>query len=127
MDSTAKILPFIASQKWMKVLFPLLSKPRALRELAELSGLSLGGAHDALRRLEAASIVRSFRSANKRLFELTVDEFDRKFLADLIEAERTLELQRRAQRTSAECRSRLGWIDETLTLLPSIADENDAA
>lgn len=92
----------------------MLSTPLCLRELVYLTGLSLAGVQDVLRRLAEQKVVRSSRKGNKILYSLDLNELEANFLNKIIKEQTKLENRKRAKIFCAKKDQAIGWIDETV-------------
>lgn len=88
-------------------------KPRGLREIADLTELSLAGVQDILRRLEEAGIISSAMNKNKREFSLVLTKQEEKLLRQAIELDTKNKLTARAKKISLRSKAAISWIDET--------------
>ncbi len=111
------LIQFLANQTWMKVLRVLVmsDRPKCLREIVDLSGISLGGVQDVLRRLEESQVIVGKRDSNKILFSLSVSQAETKMLREIVNVALRTELQSRAERYSKKREKIIGWIDETVS------------
>lgn len=110
---------FLLKHPWGKVLRILLicESPKNLRELADLSGLSVSGTKDILRRFEESRLVRAVRSGNKILFTLDLSGEERQLLQTMFQLQTEQQLRTRAIEFSRRRKSAIGWIDETVSAL----------
>ena len=98
----------------MKVLAAFLRapRPRHVRELASVCGLSPGGVSDILRRLRAAGVLRQRVQGNRTCYSLTLSEQERLIFGQLFARCEEARLQERARRLGGNARDRLEWMDE---------------
>lgn len=99
----------------MKVLHALLraARPRHVRELGAVCGLSPGGVWDIVRRLEAAGVLERTTSGNRRCYTLALTEEEREILARVFLVREQNALQQRAERFSVRAQEKLSWMDAT--------------
>ena len=114
--AVSKLISLIAGQNWMRVIGALESSrsPRGVRELADLTGLSVAGTHDVLRRLQIAGVVERVGAGKRPQFSLTLEAEDLPLLRTLLDRQLEKSLRARAKLFSARVPSALGWIEETL-------------
>ena len=104
-------------QSWMKiirVLFISSEKKRCLRELVDLTGLSVGGVQDVLRRLEEQELISSSRQGKRVYYTLKLAPEERELLGSLIGLETKRELKKRGEYFSRRRVAAIDWIDETI-------------
>lgn len=91
----------------------LSKKPRGLREIADISELSLAGVQDILRRLEKEGLVSSSMNKNKREFFILISKEEEKLFKQAIELDTKNKLLLRAEKISKKRKVATSWIDET--------------
>ncbi len=111
-----KFTYFLLQQPWARVLRVLLfsREPRSLRELAELSGVSIAGVQDVMRRFVEGDLVHSSPVGNKIFFSLDLDKEEKQSLMLLFEQHTRDVLKKRASSFSGRSKEAIGWIDETV-------------
>ena len=118
-DKMSKFIELIAGQSWMRVVAAMQSAhaPRGVRELADLSGLSVAGVHDVLRRLRRANVVNRVVIGSRPFFKLNLNEEDHMLLENILQRQREQSLRDRAALFSARVPAALTWIDPMLATL----------
>lgn len=116
---THNLTKFILSLSWAKVCSALVlaKRPLCLRELVDLSGLSLAGVQDVVRRLTEQNILSKEKQGNKVLFSLSLNKTEQKFLNQLIEINSSEHLLERSVVISKRKKNAIDWIDETIAVL----------
>ena len=114
-----RLLTFISEFGWFRVLAVLPERPQArnLREVSELSGISLGGTSDIMRRLESAGLVIRNPKGRRAMFCLNLDPADLLLFRQIAAAKVKINLERRAEVLSGKRKSAIGWADKTRSIL----------
>lgn len=89
-------------------------QPRCLRELVDLTGLSLAGVQDVVRRLEEKGVVKSSYVGNKRLFSPVLSKEERVLLEQALTIQTQRELSARADSYSLRREVAIDWIDQSV-------------
>ena len=108
------LLNYLATLNWFHLLIVLhsTSRPMSVRELSELSGISLGGTCDILDRLTAGGLVRRFTKHGRPAFELILEEEDCALLKKAAALKSEAWLKQRADKFSKKRQAALGWIGQ---------------
>lgn len=109
------IVRYISDLPLMKVLraFVVRPKPRHLRELATVCGLSPGGVSDILRRLSDLGVLEATKHGNRKCYSLNISPQELGCLRRLFALDQESRLKERAERFSQNAAEKLAWMDET--------------
>lgn len=107
---------FLLARPWMDVLAAIVAsaRPKSLREIVDLTGLSPGGVSDVLRRLTSAGIVERVPTKNRILFSPKLTSEEKGFITYAVEQRRVARIKARADLYSKRSRASIAWIDETI-------------
>ena len=110
---------FISTQTWFRVLNVLetLRRPGTLREIAELSEISLGGTSDVLRRLVAAKLVSKIAKGSRAVYALALAPEELRLVRQIAEQSSAAEIDQRAALLSTKSHSAIGWIEQTSAVI----------
>ena len=110
---------FLLDQPWMKLIYALSvsSRPRSLRELADMTGLSVSTVQDLVRRLKAAKIISSKPVANKIFYSLEINNEEEELIQEIIKAATQEKTRKLAKKYSLRSEKVINWIDETIETL----------
>jgi DNA-binding IclR family transcriptional regulator len=109
------LFTFIADQNWFRVLNVLqtLARPGTLREISDLSGISLGGTGDILRRLIAAKLIEKSMSRRRASYRVKLDPVELSLIKQIAAQGSADAMSRRAALLSTKTDSAIGWIEQT--------------
>lgn len=108
---------FILNQSWMKIVYALTSRPRSLRELADMTSLSVSTVQDLVRRLKSAKIISSKDKGNKVFYSLELDTEEQEFIQQIIKVATQSKIRKQAKKYSLRSEKVINWIDETIETL----------
>ncbi len=110
---------FLLDQPWMKLIYALSvsSRPRSLRELADMTGLSVSTVQDLVRRLKAAKIISSKPVANKIFYSLEINNEEEELIQEIIKVATQEKTRKLAKKYSLRSEKVINWIDETIETL----------
>ena len=110
---------FISTQTWFRVLNVLetLRRPGTLREIAELSEISLGGTSDVLRRLVAAKLVTKIAKSSRAVYSLALAPEELRLIQQIAEQSTAAKIDHRATLLSTKSHSAIGWIEQTSAVI----------
>ena len=110
---------FLLNQHWMKILYALLIsfRPRSLRELADMTNLSVSTVQDIVRRLKKNKIVSSKARGNKVFYSLEINPKEQELIKQIIDQATQSRIRKQASKYSLRREKVIGWIDETIETL----------
>lgn len=114
-----QLITFLSTQTWFRVLNVLeaLKRPGTLREISELSGISLGGTSDVLRRLVAANLVTKATKRNRAVYSHDLGPEELLLIRQIAEQSSAAEIDKRATLLSTKSHSAIGWIEQTSAVI----------
>ncbi|RMG39837.1 MAG: ArsR family transcriptional regulator [Candidatus Dadabacteria bacterium] len=122
------LFEYIGNLATLRVLRALSYSSCHLRELAALTSLSPAGVSDILRRLTSFGLVSEHRHGKRKVFELQVDNQERKYLQEFFRLYEESWLKRRSAEFSLNAQEKLNWMDESLSFFKEVkAKINDTA
>lgn len=115
---TSNFTTFLLDQAWVKVIRVLLAsdQKRSFRELVDLSGLSLAGVQDVVRRLSQQGVIFPRREKNKLFFSLVLTDPEKEFLRNALAEATHRELRVRSVQYSKNRQQAVDWIDPQLRI-----------
>ena len=108
------LLIFLSTQTWFRVLNVLqgLGRPGTLREIAELSGISLGGTSDVFRRLVEAELVTKTTERKRVVYSHNLRSEELSLIRQIAAQSSAVKMDQRAAERSANSHSAIGWIEQ---------------
>ena len=116
------ITEYLLDQPILKILkvFCLTQKPIHLRKLVTSCDLSPGGVSFILKRLMQLGVLRSYKSSNRVMYQLTLTETEQALLEKLFLSLDHEKLERRAQTFGKRAASRFAWMDESYSFFKQV-------